>query len=44
MGVESGIDVSKIAAVSRSLEVFFNRRFSGKMHHLFDRDDIKLIQ
>jgi len=43
MGVESGIDASKIAAISRSLEVFFNKRFSGKMHHLLNRDDIKLM-
>jgi hydroxymethylglutaryl-CoA lyase len=43
MGVETGIDVSKIAAVSRSLEGFFNRRFSGKMHHLLNRKDIEII-
>jgi hydroxymethylglutaryl-CoA lyase len=43
MGIETGIDVSKIAAVSRSLEGFFNRRFSGKMHHLLNRDDIEII-
>jgi hydroxymethylglutaryl-CoA lyase len=44
MGVESGIDVSKIAAISRSLEVFFNKRFSGKMHHLLNREDIEIIR
>jgi len=44
MGIESGIDVSKIAAISRSLEIFFNRRFSGKMHHLLNRDDIKFMR
>jgi hydroxymethylglutaryl-CoA lyase len=44
MGVETGIDVSKIAAVSRSLEVFFNRRFSGKMHHLLNRKDIEVLR
>jgi len=44
MGVETGIDVSKIAAVSRSLEVFFNRRFSGKMHHLLNRKDIEVVR
>ena len=43
MGIETGIDVSKIAAVSRSLEGFFNRRFSGKMHHLLNREDIEII-
>jgi hydroxymethylglutaryl-CoA lyase len=44
MGIETGIDASKIAAISRFLEDFFKRRFSGKMHHLLDRDDIKLIR
>jgi len=44
MGVETGIDVSKIAAVSRSLEGFFNRRFSGKMHHLLNRKDIEVVR
>jgi hydroxymethylglutaryl-CoA lyase len=44
MGIETGIDVSKIAAVSRSLEGFFNRRFSGKMHHLLNRKDIEVIR
>ena len=43
MGIETGIDVSKIASVSRSLEAFFKRRFSGKMHHLLNRNDIKII-
>jgi hydroxymethylglutaryl-CoA lyase len=43
MGIATGIDVNKIAAVSRSLEFFFKRRFSGKMHHLLNRDDIAII-
>ncbi len=43
MGIETGIDVSKIAAISRSLEIFFDRRFSGKMHHLLNRNDIEII-
>jgi hydroxymethylglutaryl-CoA lyase len=43
MGIETGIDASKIAAISRSLEGFFKRRFSGKMHHLLNRDDIAII-
>ena len=44
MGIETGIDASKIAAISRSLEDFFKRRFSGKMHHLLNRDDIEIIR
>jgi hydroxymethylglutaryl-CoA lyase len=43
MGIETGIDASKIAVISRSLEDFFERRFSGKMHHLLNRDDITTI-
>ena len=43
MGIETGIDVGRIAAVSRSLESFFNKQFSGKMHHLLARDDIQLL-
>ena len=44
MGIETGISIDKIAAVSRSLEDFFNKRFAGKMHRLLERDDIKLIR
>jgi hydroxymethylglutaryl-CoA lyase len=43
MGIETGIDASKIAAISRSLEDFFKRRFSGKMHQLLNRDDVAII-
>jgi hydroxymethylglutaryl-CoA lyase len=43
MGIETGIEVSKVAAISRSLEDFFDKRFSGKMHRLLKRDDIKII-
>jgi hypothetical protein len=43
MGIATGIDISKVAAISRSLESFFKRRFSGKMHHLLNRDDIAII-
>jgi hydroxymethylglutaryl-CoA lyase len=43
MGIETGIDASKIALISRSLEDFFKRRFSGKMHHLLNRDDVAII-
>lgn len=34
MGIETHIDIEKIAAISRSLEQFFNKSFSGKMHRL----------
>ncbi|MGD8992148.1 MAG: hydroxymethylglutaryl-CoA lyase [Desulfobacterales bacterium] len=43
MGIETGIDAGKIAAISRSLESFFNKPFAGKMHRLLNRDDIQLL-
>jgi hydroxymethylglutaryl-CoA lyase len=43
MAIETGIDAAKIAGISRSLEDFFKRRFSGKMHRLLNRDDIAII-
>lgn len=44
MGIETGIDIDKIAAISRSLEDFFNKRFAGKMHRVIGRDDIEVIR
>ena len=43
MGIETGINIDRIAAVSRSLEDFFGKRFSGKMHRLVERNDIKIV-
>ncbi len=34
MGIDTGIDVPAVAALSRSLEDFFGKRFSGKMHRV----------
>jgi hydroxymethylglutaryl-CoA lyase len=44
MGIDTGIDVHRIAAVSRSLEGFFNKKFSGKMHRILERDDIQVLE
>jgi hydroxymethylglutaryl-CoA lyase len=44
MGIETGLDVDKIAAISRSLEDFFKKPFPGKMHKIIARDDIKVIR
>ena len=44
MGIESGIDIDKIAAISRSLEEFFAKQFSGKMHRVLARDDIQIVR
>ena len=42
MGIETDIDIEKIASISRSLEGFFNKSFSGKMHRVIDRKDIQV--
>ncbi len=44
MGVDTGIDILRIAAVSRSLEKFYQKAFSGKMHNMIGRQDIKIIE
>jgi len=44
MGIESGIDIDKISAVSRRLEEYFAKPFCGKMHRLLARDDIKIVR
>ena len=44
MGIETGIDIAKIAAISRSLEEYLSKQFSGKMHRVIDRRDIKVVR
>ena len=44
MGIECGVDINKISAVSRSLEDFFAKQFSGKMHRVLARDDIRIVR
>jgi hydroxymethylglutaryl-CoA lyase len=34
MQIETGVDINKLAHCSRSLEAFFEKRFSGRMHRL----------
>jgi hydroxymethylglutaryl-CoA lyase len=41
MGIETGIDIDKIATISRSLEDYFEKGFSGKMHYLLKQADIE---
>ena len=43
MDIETGVNVAKLARVSRNLEQFFEKSFSGKMHRLLDRDDIRIV-
>jgi hydroxymethylglutaryl-CoA lyase len=44
MGIESGIDIDKISAISRWLEKYFAKPFCGKMHRVLARDDIKIVR
>jgi len=44
MGIETGIDVDKVAAVSRQLEDAIGKRFAGKTHSVLSRNDIKIIR
>ncbi len=43
MGIDTGIDAGKVAAISRELESFFKKQFAGKMHRLLARNDIQLL-
>lgn len=43
MGIATGIDVGRIAAISRSLEDYFSKPSAGKIHRLMAREDIKLM-
>lgn len=44
MGIQTGIDVDRLSGLSRSLEEFFDKRFSGKMHRVLEREDIAVIR
>ena len=43
MGIDTGIDVRRLATATRELETFLGKSFSGKMHTLLARDDIQVI-
>ncbi len=43
MGISTGIDIKKIAKISMKMEEFFGKRFSGKMHHMLQNDNIKVM-
>jgi hydroxymethylglutaryl-CoA lyase len=44
MGIHTGIDADRVAALSRELEAFFGKAFSGKMHRVLDRKDIEILR
>jgi hydroxymethylglutaryl-CoA lyase len=43
MGLSTGIDIRAVAAISRSLETFFDTRFPGSMHRVLGNDQIKVV-
>jgi hydroxymethylglutaryl-CoA lyase len=43
MGIETGIDVEKIAVISRKLEAFLGKQFAGKMHQLLKDKTTKIV-
>lgn len=43
MGLETGVDVRAVAAISRELEAFFDKRFPGSMHRVLGNDQIKVV-
>lgn len=43
MGLETGVDVRAVAEISRSLEVFFDKRFPGRMHRVLGSEDMKVV-
>jgi len=43
MGIGTGISLHKLGALSRSLEKFFGKSFSGKAHRILNRDDIRIM-
>jgi hydroxymethylglutaryl-CoA lyase len=43
MGVDTGIDVRAVAAISRDLESFLGHRLPGSMHRVLDNPDIQVV-
>ncbi len=43
MGIETGIDVRAVAAISRELESTFGHDFPGSMHRVLDNPEIKVV-
>lgn len=43
MGIETGIDLKKLYKLSLEMEAFFNKRFSGKMHHILQNENIEVL-
>lgn len=43
MGIDTGIDVKKLSTISMDMESFFNKKFSGKMHHILQNESIEVL-
>ncbi len=44
MGVRTGIDADRVAVLSRGLETFFGKTFSGRMQRVLGREDIQILR
>jgi len=43
MGMTTGVDIRTVAAISRSLEEYFEKPFPGSMHRVLGNDAIKVV-
>ena len=43
MGIDTGIDVRAVAAISRWLEEYFEKPFPGSMHRVLGNEEIKVV-
>jgi len=43
MGIQTGIDIRRLSKISLEMETFFNKRFSGKMHHILNNEGIEVL-
>ena len=43
MGMTTGVDIRKVAEISRTLETFFDKQFPGSMHRVLGNDAIKVV-
>jgi hydroxymethylglutaryl-CoA lyase len=43
MGIDTGVDVRAVAAISRSLEEHFGTRFPGSMHRVLGNENMKVV-
>jgi hydroxymethylglutaryl-CoA lyase len=43
MGIETGVDVRAVAAISTEMETFFETRFPGSMHRVLANENIEVV-